>query len=486
MSVRFNETMKMPNITFCMSREQAWSHFKLNSTENKQLWDKTIATQLANMTKKEDFLSKQWDYRIVMETYNLISTLTSMERETTAHGTVASIEKYNTQSRLEEIRKLSKFWLGEIQKRQVSFEEFVQKVGKETLRRSLQRFQRTTYDEDEVISTQLKITWLSQVQLCFQPTFDEANYKTIDDQGQFFVMSLSHNSENLDGEQIDCMTADFHGRPSSTSRFMGSKGITKDGFTDELCLGMMHETTVDVKARYKMLPNKEEGTACADLEDDNADTEWDCHLRCRLEFIRNLCQCTAPTLSYLIGPDKEEKELKEWPICDYGKCKVDVQGRNYSDEDCTKKCFRSCDQIRYNIDHERKGKSMRPDLTTVVLKWDSFEYLTMEQDWVWSVTTFIAALGGSIGMWLGLSILSLIQGSTYLLTYIEQRVAKRKINKMGENEQETPPSKPTKNQLQDDNNKRKYSKTSTTTSLEENKLAANPFASPFNKKTNQK
>uniref|UniRef100_A0A914MUB6 Uncharacterized protein n=1 Tax=Meloidogyne incognita TaxID=6306 RepID=A0A914MUB6_MELIC len=72
MSVRFNETMKMPNITFCMSREQAWSHFKLNSTENKQLWDKTIATQLANMTKKEDFLSKQWDYRIVMETYNLV------------------------------------------------------------------------------------------------------------------------------------------------------------------------------------------------------------------------------------------------------------------------------------------------------------------------------------------------------------------------------------------------------------------------------
>ncbi|CAK5024730.1 unnamed protein product [Meloidogyne enterolobii] len=142
MSVRFNETMKMPNITFCMSREQAWSHFKLNSTENKQLWDKTIATQLANMTKKEDFLSKQWDYRIVMETYNLISTLTSMERETTAHGTVASIEKYNTQTRLEEIRKLSK-------------------------RRSLQRFQRTTYDEDEVISTQLKITWLSQVQLWY-------------------------------------------------------------------------------------------------------------------------------------------------------------------------------------------------------------------------------------------------------------------------------------------------------------------------------
>jgi hypothetical protein len=30
---------------------------------------------------------------------------------------------------------------------------------------------------------------------------------------------------------------------------------------------MMHETTVDVKARYKMLPNKEEGTACENIED---------------------------------------------------------------------------------------------------------------------------------------------------------------------------------------------------------------------------
>uniref|UniRef100_A0A914LJS0 Uncharacterized protein n=1 Tax=Meloidogyne incognita TaxID=6306 RepID=A0A914LJS0_MELIC len=80
MSVRFNETMKMPNITFCMSREQAWSHFKLNTTENKQLWDKTIATQLANMTKKEDFLSKQWDYRIVMETYNLVILKIKMKK----------------------------------------------------------------------------------------------------------------------------------------------------------------------------------------------------------------------------------------------------------------------------------------------------------------------------------------------------------------------------------------------------------------------
>ena len=52
---------------------------------------------------------------------------------------------------------------------------------------------------------------------------------------------------------------------------------------------------------------------------------------------------------------------------------------------------------------------MRPDLTTVYLNWGSFEYINFEQDWVWSATSFIGALGGALGMWLGLSVLSLIQ-----------------------------------------------------------------------------
>jgi hypothetical protein len=56
-----------------------------------------------------------------------------------------------------------------------------------------------------------------------------------------------------------------------------------------------------------------------------------------------------------------------------------------------------------------RSKLIILDMTVVELHWGSFEYLRMQQDWVWSVTTFIAALGGSIGMWLGLSILSLIQ-----------------------------------------------------------------------------
>lgn len=54
-------------------------------------------------------------------------------------------------------------------------------------------------------------------------------------------------------------------------------------------------------------------------------------------------------------------------------------------------------------------KKTASDLTMINLNWGSFEYLNMKQEWEWTVATFIAALGGSIGMWLGLSILSLIQ-----------------------------------------------------------------------------
>ncbi|KAL3083093.1 hypothetical protein niasHS_010895 [Heterodera schachtii] len=425
MNVRFNDTMKVPNMTFCMSRAQAWSHFKVNASEGEKKWDKKVKEQLGKMIGREGFLALPWELEMTMETYNLIAILTSMERETTANGTANSIHKFRTEQRLDEIRKLSKFWFAEIGQRNVTFDDFMQKVGKETLRNSMQRFQRTSYDEEEVIKTQTMITWLSQMQLCFQPVFDLNNSKPITDQGQFFVMVLKHNADKLNGQQVDCMSVDFHGRPSSTTRFMGSKGITKDGFTDELCIGMMHEITVEVKALYKMLPNDEEGTACRELTA-SVDNQYDCHLRCRMEFIRNLCHCTGPTLSYLI---KDEDELAKWPLCDYSKCETEISGRNYSDEECSKNCFRDCEQIRFS-------------------------------DWVWSVTTFISAIGGSIGMWLGLSILSLIQGSTYMYGYVTDNVMKKKRH------------------LSIQQNTRKMSSQS---EENENKLSVNPLASPFKK-----
>lgn len=104
----FNESMTMPNITFCMSKDQAWSHFQLNANESSKEWDNKIQEQLLNMTNKKKFLTENWDFRMVMETYNLISTLTSMERETTVKGSANTIDKFSKQSRFKELRKTLK------------------------------------------------------------------------------------------------------------------------------------------------------------------------------------------------------------------------------------------------------------------------------------------------------------------------------------------------------------------------------------------
>jgi hypothetical protein len=470
MNIVFNQSMTMPNITWCISKKQAWSHFNLSGADNPE-WDEAVEEGLSNHTSRESFLTRIWDYRMVVEAYDVIATLNSMERETTPHGAARTIMLYGKSPRFKNKRKLVKKWLDAVDERNVTFAEFTNKVGFEALRRSIQRFLRTTYDEDKVIRTQMKITWLSQQNLCFQPVFDEENFVPVEDQGQFFVFAISHNADGLHGQDVDCMTVDFHGRPSAIGRFMEGKGRAKDGIVEgELCLGQMHEVTVEVRAQYTMLENDEAGTACR-VFDDEDENEFDCRSRCRMEMIRQMCNCTPATLAYLSSDDN----LDTFPICSYEKCNLDVQRGNFTDKLCSDKCFPDCHQVRYTVRHDIKGRSMRPDYTTVVLLWGSFEYLTLEQQWVWTVTTFIAALGGSIGMWLGLSILSLIQ----LCTYAAEKVTK-KVGK-------TLTVVPTDKDAEMGENKTTSRKTSTV-SVSANpfsggEVSANPFENPFANKS---
>lgn len=54
--------------------------------------------------------------------------------------------------------------------------------------------------------------------------------------GNFFTMMLSHNAENLNGKDVECMSVDFHGRPSSLSRFVQGRGRARDGYNDDVIL----------------------------------------------------------------------------------------------------------------------------------------------------------------------------------------------------------------------------------------------------------
>ena len=86
----------------------------------------------------------------------------------------------------------------------------------------------------------------------------------------------------------------------------------------QICAGMIHEVTVEVRARYVMLENDDAGTACNYLED-GEDTEFDCRSRCRMKMIREMCNCTALTLSYLVP----KAELEASPLCEYSQCVIE-------------------------------------------------------------------------------------------------------------------------------------------------------------------
>lgn len=85
----------------------------------------------------------------------------------------------------------------------------------------------------------------------------------------------------------------------------------------QLCAGQYHEVAVEVKALYEMLENNDNGTICREQKE-NEDNEFDCKSRCRMEMIREWCQCTPLTLSYLIKDPK--RELQKYPLCDYSTC----------------------------------------------------------------------------------------------------------------------------------------------------------------------
>lgn len=91
--------------------------------------------------------------------------------------------------------------------------------------------------------------------------------------------------EKLAGHDIDCMKADFHGRPSDFIRHMEGPGAGRDGLADNLCLGQYVEVRAEVKNTFDMLENDSPGRECENLGEQGKNN-YDCKLYCRISFVR--------------------------------------------------------------------------------------------------------------------------------------------------------------------------------------------------------
>lgn len=194
----------------------------------------------------------------------------------------------------------------------------MQKAGSEVLRRMIKQSVRISPLDETRNKSDFKITWISEDNLCFQPTFDKNGTGNIKAPGNFYNLLLNHDSETFE-DDINCIVIDMNARPADMSRFVGSGGSTKDGVNEEICPGTVSDLIVEIRATYEMIENEEGGTACMDFEDDKDSSEFNCRSRCRMNFIRSLCKCSPMTIEELVTP----AELKEYPICDYSKCKLE-------------------------------------------------------------------------------------------------------------------------------------------------------------------
>uniref|UniRef100_A0A915LWV6 Amiloride-sensitive sodium channel n=1 Tax=Meloidogyne javanica TaxID=6303 RepID=A0A915LWV6_MELJA len=327
--------MTMPNITFCMSKNNAWSHFNQTGLTSQDLYNAT-EEGLSKMPDSATFLNNDWDYKMK--------------------------------------------WLNEIAKRNVSFDDFRQKVGWETLRRSQHRFER----------------------------LDEP----------FFVMNIVYNFGNVD--DLDCMSVDVHGRPSDETRYMLGNGRANDGYFNQLCIGDTFESTIEIRAITTILPDPdnpiEQRCQIYEQKENSPNSELDCLRRCRMELIRKLCNCTAPSLSNFVY---DPKELNNYPLCDYGLCEIgnSTESKEVKEWDtkCRGQCAPECTQTRYELTTSHKT-ALHPQEVQLTLSWGAFEYLRLIQQERWSFTKFLSQIGGATGVWLGLSALSIVQFLTFLRT----------------------------------------------------------------------
>lgn len=89
----------------------------------------------------------------------------------------------------------------------------------------------------------------------------------------------------LEGQDVVCMRADFHGRPSDFIRNTGSAAEKRSGLADEICPGQYMEVRAEVKNIFDMLPNDTPGRECEELFAEGKNS-YDCRLYCRIDYIR--------------------------------------------------------------------------------------------------------------------------------------------------------------------------------------------------------
>ncbi|CAD5221371.1 unnamed protein product [Bursaphelenchus okinawaensis] len=430
LDIVLNKSMSMPPMTFCFPSGHVLSNIVQNLGENSTVASKeALDKQLQAFNMSDRLVANPWTDDLVFSAFVALAAMHTNEVEIFEDEVAEKLKTFGHsktwQFGKEKDWENIQFWLDFMKENDIEVDDLIQAVGMRAMMKGLTRFERETHKPQpptgrSTVPAKMHIEWISFKDFCFRPTFKEDI--PIESQGTFFLLTFKFNPNFIvdeDSEDVvpedECVFIDFHGSRFDREPYMLEGSQRRNGFTEPLCFGSRYEVLLEVRHEYNMIETEDEGEACKEYEDDD-ENDFTCRSRCRYEHIKGLCQCVPISLADLVENDEDEN-AKNLTYCNYQKC--DIKDDNFDELECTKKCVRDCHQLIYSIKTFQRGRvvmlspegkpAVADNVLSMALQFGSFEYLKVEQEYAFTFASFIGEFGGALGMWLGLSILSVLQ-----------------------------------------------------------------------------
>ncbi|CAD5228411.1 unnamed protein product [Bursaphelenchus xylophilus] len=447
LDIVLNKSMDMPPMTLCFPSGHVLSNVVASLGNNGTMpKPELLQQQLDAFNLTGRLVANPWTDELVFSAFNALAAFHTLEVETYEDEVAKKLTsfgkgktRYSAANNWENI----KFWLNFMKENDIEVDALVQAVGMRAIMKGLTRFERETHKPQPpmgktTIPAKMHIEWLSFNDFCFRPTFAEDI--PIDSQGTFFMLTFKFNPEFIEDEdredvvpEDECVFIDFHGSRFDREPYMVEGSQKRNGFTEPLCFGSRYEVQLEVRHKYSMLETDDAGSACKCYEED-AEDDFTCRSRCRYDHIKELCKCIPIALADLVEKD-EDTNAKNLTYCNYQNCDIDPSSDNFDELECTKKCVRDCEQTHYSIKTFQRGRvvmlspdgkpSVADNVLSMAVQFGSFEYLEVSQKYAYTFSSFIGDAGGALGMWLGLSILSVLQGFVFMTQTATKTVSTR-------------------------------------------------------------
>jgi hypothetical protein len=99
-----------------------------------------------------------------------------------------------------------------------------------------------------------------------------------------------------------------------------------------------------------------------------------------------------------------------------------------NDDQCRDKCVPNCEKWIYQFEFATTSAASSQSLVDYFLSMATNDYLIMEETHTWTFEQFIGALGGALGIWLGLDFGILIEFFVNPILLLIRKLLSKKSN----------------------------------------------------------